>query len=150
MPSELEEKKMADLMFENFYNPDNAYFNRKYARIKQLPEKNSGKQRVELKGFITNEQRIQNIINAGNRLMAARSQQYDFMPGQKVDENAVDKTRNPGYDMADMSQDSMALAEKLQESKAAAEKAAAEKAAFEAVKKVEMKKDDQRSGDGNG
>lgn len=137
---------------ERFYNDgdEQKYFNRKYDRIKQLPEKNSGKQRVELKGFITNEQRIQNIINAGNRLMVARSQQYDFAPGQPVDENAIDKTRNPGYDMADMSQDSMALAEKLQVSKVAAEKAAAEKAALGAEKKVEVNEGDQRSGDGNG
>ena len=139
-----------DAFASNMVLSENGYFNRKYDRMKQKPERNSGKQNVELKGFITNEQRIQNIINAGNRLMAARSQQYDFLPGQKVDENAVDKTRNPGYDMADMSQDSMALAEKLQASKAAAEKAAAGIPENEKKEKSEEEKDDKRSSDGNG
>lgn len=141
---------MADMMYENYYNPDGAYFNRKYARIKQKPEKNSGKMRVELKGFISNEKRIQNIIDAGNRLMTARAIQYDFQPGEPVDENMVDVTRNPGYDPADATQQMLGVESRLKEQKAAAEKAAVEKAALEAAKKVEVSEGDKRSGDGNG
>ena len=88
-------------MMENMMLSENGYFNRKYDRIKQKPEKNSGKMRVELKGYISNEKRIQNIIDAGNRLMTARAMQYDFQPGEKIDEDMVDITRTPGYDPAD-------------------------------------------------
>lgn len=141
---------MSDLMFENFYNPDGAYFNRKYSRIKQKPEKNTGKMRVEPKGFISNEKRIQNIIDAGNRLMTARAMQYDFQPGQPVDENVIDVTRTPGYDPADATQQMLGVEARFKEQKAAAEKAAAEKAAIEAEKKVEVSEGDKRSGNGDG
>ena len=118
-----------------------------YDRIKQKPEKNSGKMRVELQGYISNEKRIQNIIDAGNRLMTARAMQYDFQPGEKIDEDLVDITRTPGYDPADATQQMLGIESRQ---KAAAEKAAAEKAALEAAKKVEVSEGDKRSGDGNG
>lgn len=119
---------------ENMMLSENGYFNRKYDRIKQKPEKNSGKMRVELKGFISNEKRIQNIIDAGNRLMTARAIQYDFQPGEEIDENMVDITRTPGYDPADATQQMLAVESRVKEKEAAAEKAAAEKAALEAAK----------------
>lgn len=119
---------------ENMMLSENGYFNRKYDRIKQKPEKNSGKMRVELKGFISNEKRIQNIIDAGNRLMTARAMQYDFQPGEKIDEDLVDITRTPGYDPADATQQMLAVESRVKEKKEAAEKEAAEKAALEAAK----------------
>jgi len=134
-------------MMENMMLSENGYFNRKYDRIKQKPEKNSGKMRVELKGYISNEKRIQNIIDAGNRLMTARAMQYDFQPGEKIDEDLVDITRTPGYDPADATQQMLGIESRQ---KAAAEKAAAEKAALEAAKKVEVRDGDTGSGDGNG
>lgn len=137
-------------MMENMMLSENGYFNRKYDRIKQKPEKNSGKMRVELQGYISNEKRIQNIIDAGNRLMTARAMQYDFQPGEKIDEDLVDITRTPGYDPADATQQMLGVEARLKEQKAAAEKAAAEKAALEAAKKVEVSEGDKRSGDGNG
>jgi len=134
-------------MMENMMLSENGYFNRKYDRIKQKPEKNSGKMRVELKGYISNEKRIQNIIDAGNRLMTARAMQYDFQPGEEIDEDLVDITRTPGYDPADATQQMLGIESRQ---KAAAEKAAAEKAALEAAKKVEVRDGDTGSGDGNG
>jgi len=134
-------------MMENMMLSENGYFNRKYDRIKQKPEKNSGKMRVELKGYISNEKRIQNIIDAGNRLMTARAMQYDFQPGEEIDEDLVDITRTPGYDPADATQQMLGIESRQ---KAAAEKAAAEKAALEAAKKVEVRDGDTGSGEGNG
>jgi len=133
-------------MMENMMLSENGYFNRKYDRIKQKPEKNSGKMRVELKGYISNEKRIQNIIDAGNRLMTARAMQYDFQPGEEIDEDLVDITRTPGYDPADATQQMLGIESRQ---KAAAEKAAAEKAALEAAKKVEVSDGDTGSGNGN-
>ena len=137
-------------MMENMMLSENGYFNRKYDRIKQKPEVNSGKMRVELKGYISNEKRIQNIIDAGNRLMTARAMQYDFQPGEKIDENLVDITRTPGYDPADATQQMLAIESRVKEKKEAAEKAAAEKAAIEAAKKVEVSEVDKRNGNGDG
>jgi len=127
-------------MMENMVLSENGYFNRKYDRIKQKPEVNTGKMRVELKGFISNEKRIQNIIDAGNRLMTARAMQYDFQPGEPVDENVIDVTRTPGYDPADATQQMLGVESRLKE----------QKAAIEAAKNVEVSEGDKRSGDGNG
>jgi len=116
--------------------------------------------RVELQGFISNEKRIQNIIDAGNRLMTARAMQYDFQPGEKIDEDLVDITRTPGYDPADATQQMLGIESRGKEQKAVAEKAAAEKAALEAAKaeaaaeRLRLKKEeevnDKRSGNGDG
>jgi len=67
---------------------------------------------VEIAGYIPAKQRIENIMLAGKRLAEARSELYDFKPGEEIDENFSDPTRSPNFDMADASQINLALEQK--------------------------------------
>lgn len=60
---------------------------------------------VERAGYIPTKQRIEEFINAGKRLSDYRKEKYHFAPGQKIDENFVDPTTNPGYDFAQAKED---------------------------------------------
>lgn len=102
-------------------------FNTHYERKKSPAEKNNGKRHVDKTGFIPAQRRIENIINAGRRLVAARSEMYDF-PDDKIDENFIDPTRSPNFDMADAFQLSEVAKNNMQESKRQAAVKAAEKA----------------------
>lgn len=76
-------------------------FNTPYERIKDLPEINKGKRMVEIAGYIPANKRIENIINAGQRLVLSRSEQYDFPDGN--DDGSTDPTRKLDFDMAEAS-----------------------------------------------
>ena len=78
---------------------------------------------VEKSGYIPAKKRIENMMLAGQRLVASRNQLYDDPTGED-DDIPLDKTRNPGYDMADASQDMMNVTERLKASQKAAEDAA--------------------------
>lgn len=54
--------------------------------------------------YMTSKKRIEQMILAGERLHQYKSTDFDFPDGQ-IDESFVDKTRMPGYDMADATQD---------------------------------------------
>lgn len=54
-------------------------------------------------GYIPAHKQIYNLINAGQRLVAARAEMYDF-PGGEIDENFSDPTRNGNFDLADATQ----------------------------------------------
>ena len=81
---------------------------------------------VEKSGYIPAKKRIENIMIAGQRLIASRNQLYDDPSGEDED-IPIDRTRNPGYDMADASQDMMSVNERLKASQKAAEDAARSK-----------------------
>lgn len=76
-------------------------FNTPFNRQKYIPERNSGVKIVETAGYISSQQRIENMILAGQRLTAFRSEQYDFPDEKSVDDNFYDPTRNRGLDLAE-------------------------------------------------
>jgi len=88
-------------------------FNTPYQRVRQAPEKNNQLRKIEVAGYIPAKKRIENIINAGMRLMEARSNQYDFPDGND-DGFSMDPTRKKGYDMADATQAYHELQAKLE------------------------------------
>lgn len=82
--------------------------------------------KVEKSGYIPAKKRIENMMLAGQRLVESRNLLYDDMTGMDED-IPIDVTRNPGYDMADASQDMMSVNERLKASQKAAEEAARSK-----------------------
>lgn len=79
-------------------------FNTRENRIKKNYEVNSGRVVVEQAGYISKQKRIDNIIAAGQRLIMARSEMYDYPPGVEPDINApMDPTRRRDFDLADAS-----------------------------------------------
>lgn len=85
------------------YNPD--------LRYPDPGEINSGELLVETAGYISAEQRIINIMRAGQRLQETRREMYDYDYEDDIDEDNIydDPTRDPGYDMADATQTSLSL-----------------------------------------
>lgn len=75
-------------------------FNTHYKRERQSPEMNSGELLLEKAGYITAQQKIENLINAGARLIQARKDAYDF-PDGKIDKTYDDPTRKKNFDMAE-------------------------------------------------
>jgi len=62
-------------------------------------EANHGKRMVETAGYIPAQKRIEQIMQAGQRLMDYRKEQFDFW--EQIDESFHDPTRDPNFDMAD-------------------------------------------------
>lgn len=83
---------------------------RKYEKVDNHSE-------TERAGYIPAKNRIENLILAGQRLKVARAELYDFGPDDEVDESFSDPTRSANYDMADASQQSLAVEHRLKESK---------------------------------
>lgn len=90
---------------------------------------------VEADGYIPAERQIQNMLLAGERLIAGRREEYDFGPDEAVNMDMPIPHRAPGYDMADASQDARVLERKIledhEEKKKELEKQAAAKKAAE-------------------
>lgn len=81
-------------------------FNTKYDRKAKEPEINSGEVLVERRGYLTIEQQVNNLLLAGERLQAARLEQYDYSEEYKDGEDfAVPNNRVNNYDLADASAD---------------------------------------------
>lgn len=112
-----------------------ATFNTHYVRKRSLPETNSGETIVERAGYIPPKIQIENMIIAGHRLQQFRKEQYDFQPGQDIDEDFDDPTRDKNFDLADASQLGMAAQQALTEAALSAEREAIEKS----LKEVEEK-----------
>lgn len=79
------------------------------------PEQNSGEEIVETSGYMPTQQRIEQMILAGQRLDQARRESYDF--DGEIEEDFYDPTRDPNYDMADAFQDGLKVKAKLEEQK---------------------------------
>lgn len=123
-------------------------FNTPYKRTSSAPEINYGKNHTETSGYITGKQQIDNLLNAGERLLAYRrslseKESFDFPEGVSTEDDIqmpIDRIKN--LDMADVSlmQRENELALKQQELILAEQKAnkyAEEKAAQIAAIKAE-------------
>jgi len=80
-------------------------FNTPYIRT-QSPGEIPGTVRiVETTGYRSTKQQVAEYMAAGLQLQNYRNQMYDFESEDKVDEDYEDRTRSPGYDPADATQD---------------------------------------------
>lgn len=79
------------------------------------PEQNTGERLIEKAGYIPAQQRIENLILAGQRLSDFRKEQFDFHEQKDIDENFYDSTRNKNYDLADAFQDSLRVEENIKQ-----------------------------------
>jgi len=96
-------------------------FNTPYNR-KQSPGEKPGKERiVETTGYRSTKQQVAEYMAAGLQLQNYRNEMYDFESEEKVDEDYEDRTRSPGYDPADATQD-LRNAEKRLKQQAAVQK----------------------------
>ena len=93
-------------------------FNTQYDRVRQPAEQNSGITLVERAGYISAQVRIENLMLAGQRLVQARKEMYDF-PDGKIDFDFNDPTRRKNYDLADGFQDGLKVEAKLKAQKEA-------------------------------
>jgi len=76
-----------------------------YRRPPKRPEKMDPLTLTESAGYLPSKVQIENLIQAGRRLVAYRKEMYDFPEDSDVDESFEDPTRRPGYDLADASRD---------------------------------------------
>lgn len=116
-----------------------------YVRPEKKGETNSGELKVELKGYVPPQKQVENLMIAGKRLEDYRREAYDFGYGEKADDNYVDPTRKPDFDLADASRLADESNKKLKEQadKINAEtkaKKEAEKAEYESWLKEKNKK----------
>lgn len=72
-----------------------------YDRPEKSPEINSGEILVEKAGYEPAKNKIERMIIAGRRLQDFRRHQFDFQPGEEIDETFIDPTRNPAFDPSD-------------------------------------------------
>jgi len=84
-----------------------------FRRPEKKPEMNDGLTITESAGYIPPKKQIENLINAGKRLQAFRKEMYDFPEGEDVDDAFEDPTRRPGFDLADASRETAALANRI-------------------------------------
>ena len=96
-------------MFQTQYNRD------KHTRH---PEVNSGEILVETAGYLSTEKRINNMLLAGQRLVESRRTEYDLEGDYDNEDIDLDPTRDPGYDLADATQDMLSLEQKAESQKA--------------------------------
>ena len=106
---------MTDVMIHGRNNPRHA-----------VAEKNNGPVMVDRAGYVSGEKRINALMAAGMNLMAARREEFDTYDGTEPE---LDPTRNPGFDMADVSMMARSVNSRLRAQKAAKEEA--EKIALE-------------------
>jgi len=74
-----------------------------WRRPEKTPEVMSSETLTESAGYIPPKVQIENLLEAGKRLVEYRKEQYDFPDDTSVDESLEDPTRRPGYDLADAS-----------------------------------------------
>jgi len=74
-----------------------------FKRPEKKFEKKSGPSKVDIAGYRNQNLRIEDLINAGARLVDWRRAQFDFNEGDEIDEDFIDPTRNKGFDMEDAS-----------------------------------------------
>lgn len=85
-------------------------FNTRENRIHSKPEINSGVTKVEVAGYLSKKKRIDNIILAGERLIQARKDMYDYVGTDLDPDIPLDPTRSKGFDLADASRISQEIA----------------------------------------
>jgi len=92
---------------------DTTFYTQYVRTPKVFVEINTGESLVETAGYRSAKDRIEDLINAGQRLLDHRKEQYDF-PDGKVDDTFTEVTRQPNFDMADATQISLAVGERLE------------------------------------
>ena len=81
-----------------------------------MPEFNSGKKLVETAGYIPAQKRIENLMLAGQRLVAHRMELYDCPAGDTFDDTLpYDPTRSGDFDLADGTQMALGVNARLAE-----------------------------------
>lgn len=80
---------------------------------KDFLEINSGEKLVEVGAYVPAKTRIENLMNAGQRLFASRIEQYDYPDGIIDPKKVLDPTRQPNYDQADAFQDSEIVMDRI-------------------------------------
>lgn len=93
-----------------------------YHRPKDQYEVNNGEDITEKVGYVPANVLIENMIYAGQRLDLARSDMYDFKDEDEVDDEYIDPTRSPGFDLADASTLGMQVSAKISEQRKLYEK----------------------------
>lgn len=99
------------------------------------PQRFSQISKTQKKGYITAQQRIEQIMLAGKNLQEYRENQYDFKTESDIDFSLNDPTRSKNFDLADASmlkhqtESNLIASKKAAELKAAEQKAAESKAA---------------------
>ena len=68
------------------------------------PQRFSQISKTQKKGYITAQQRIEQIMLAGKNLREYRENQYDFKTESDIDFSLNDPTRSKNFDLADASQ----------------------------------------------
>lgn len=107
-------------------------FKSKYEFKPQAGEPGGGPVLVERAGYIPAKIQIENLIDAGKRLKEHRKELYDVFDGEGSEDEVL--VRKPNYDLADASQEALAINARMQKRKAQLD---AEKAAEEAANKAE-------------
>lgn len=102
-------------------------------------EINEGEELVEKVGYVPANVLIENMIYAGQRLDLARSAYYDFPEGKEVDDDFLDPTRKPGFDLADASSLMRTASGRLAEQRKLFEKEEAERRRAEEEEKKQFK-----------
>lgn len=75
----------------------------KVLRPEKSHESNNGIRDFEIEPYEPAHIKIQNMINAGQRLKAFRKDQFDFIGEHKESLEVIDPTRKKSFDMADAS-----------------------------------------------
>lgn len=84
-------------------------FRKAFTYVASKGEINSGEIKVETAGYIPAQVRIEQIIDAGRRLVDYRKEQFDYSNGE--DDLSPDiRTRSKSYDLADATQDMQDIA----------------------------------------
>lgn len=91
-------------------------FYTKWNRPKSDAEKGGGKKVVETAGYITVKQQVDNLMIAGDQLESYRraKYRYDFEDEDSIDENYHDPTRDPGFDITDVTEADAAVTQRIE------------------------------------
>ena len=76
----------------------------KYKRPAPVLEHPDPVSKVETQGYIPADVQIMRMIDAGRRLDNFRRENFDFGSEEEVEDDFIDPTRSPGFDMSDASQ----------------------------------------------
>ena len=93
--------------------------------------------KTESIGILTHSQRVNKFVEAGIRTSEYRAEYYDYKPEEPIDPNRpLSPTRRWDYDMAEASQDLLAVEERLAQAKQEATEIKNRKIALEKEKEV--------------
>lgn len=100
-----------------------------------------GETLVEPEGYVPAEKQIENMLLAGERLIAGRRESYDFGPDENVPDDIDIRARRPNYDLADATQDMLEIEGRLKGSFAEALEIKLKKVGESKKDDVELKKE---------